>query len=606
MQRRALLIGTAAAIAGALAGHADALGPPASPATKRRLLRRVRPGDPDWPSDADWRRLRADVGGALTVPTDLWADCRSAADVDRCRRSFGERRNPYFLGDQAAGTQVYGYLDGWQTAPSVYAVAARSTADVTATVRFARDHRLRLVVKGGGHSYLGGSNAPDSLLLWTHALRDVVVHDAFQPAGVRGNPVAAVSVGAGALWMEVYDAVTTRHGRYVQGGGCTTVGVAGLVLGGGFGSFSKGFGLGAAGLLEAELVTADGTVRVVNEARDPDLFWALRGGGGGTFGVVTRLTLATHPLPGHAGSAWGAVQAADEAAFARLLEAFLRCYAASLMNPAWGEQVKLTPGNVLEISMVCQGIDEDAVAEAWREFRAYVDAPANRCTWQEPFGSGVRDPRTWWDAVGRKAAGSTSFRFDDRPGADPRRAWWSGDSEQVSAFLYGYDSLWLPADLLSDAERGPLAAALVRASRRLPVGLHFNKGLAGAPDAVRAAARATPVHPACAEAFALAIVATGGAPPLPGLGRPFDAPAARAEARAVREAGRELRALVGTPACYVSESDYHLADWREEFWGPHYPRLRAIKDRFDPDGLFYVHHGVGSEDWSDDGFERVT
>jgi FAD/FMN-containing dehydrogenase len=103
----------------------------------------------------------------------------------------------------------------------------------------------------------------------------------------------AVSADAGAVWMDLYDAVTNKGGRYVQGGGCMTVGVAGLLLGGGFGSYSKRFSSAAAGLLEAEIVTADGHVRVVNACTEPDLFWALKGGGGGTFGAVTRLTLRT-------------------------------------------------------------------------------------------------------------------------------------------------------------------------------------------------------------------------------------------------------------------------------------------------------------------------
>ena len=71
-------------------------------------------------------------------------------------------------------------------------------------------------------------------------------------------------VGAGAIWMHAYNAVTTKGGRYVQGGGCGTVGVAGLVLGGGFGSYSKSYGTAAASLLEAEVVTADGMVRIAN------------------------------------------------------------------------------------------------------------------------------------------------------------------------------------------------------------------------------------------------------------------------------------------------------------------------------------------------------
>ena len=98
-------------------------------------------------------------------------------------------------------------------------------------------------------------------------------------------PQPAVSVGAGAIWMHVYDAVTTRAGRYVQGGGCTTVGVAGLIQSGGFGTFSKNYGTAAGSLLEAEIVTADGAVRIVNACSDPELFWGIKGGGGGSFGV---------------------------------------------------------------------------------------------------------------------------------------------------------------------------------------------------------------------------------------------------------------------------------------------------------------------------------
>ena len=88
--------------------------------------------------------------------------------------------------------------------------------------------------------------------------------------------------------MQAYDAVTTQGGRYVQGGGCLTVGLAGLVQSGGFGSYSKRYGLAAGSLLEAEVVTADGKIRIANACTNADLFWALKGGGGGTFGVVSR------------------------------------------------------------------------------------------------------------------------------------------------------------------------------------------------------------------------------------------------------------------------------------------------------------------------------
>src|SRR6202041_1676484 len=141
-------------------------------------------------------------------------------------------------------------------------------------------------VKGGGHSYHGTSNASDSLLIWTRAMNKIVLHDAFVAQGCSASrsPQPAVTIEAGALWIDAYQAVTTQAGRYVQGGGCSTVGVAGLIQSGGFGSFSKTFGCAAGGLLQAEIVTADGSVLIANACTNPDLFWALKGGGGGSFG----------------------------------------------------------------------------------------------------------------------------------------------------------------------------------------------------------------------------------------------------------------------------------------------------------------------------------
>src|SRR5208282_477804 len=145
-------------------------------------------------------------------------------------------------------TQSLGWIGAWTSEPSVYAVAAETTGDVVAAVNFARDNNLRLVVKGGGHSYLGTSNAPDSLLIWTRRMDAVVLHDAFVPQGREAQvaPQPAVTLGAGAIWIPAYNAVTTKAGRYVQGGGCGTVGAGGLVLGGGFGSYSRDYGTAAA------------------------------------------------------------------------------------------------------------------------------------------------------------------------------------------------------------------------------------------------------------------------------------------------------------------------------------------------------------------------
>ena len=182
-----------------------------------------------------------------------------------------------------------------------------------------------------------------------------------------------MSVEPGAIWGHVYNEVTTKGVRYVQGGGCLTVGVVGLVLGGGFGSFSKAHGTAGSNLVEAEVVTADGEVKIANACTSPDLFWALKGGGGG-FGIVTRVTLRTHDLPVSLGVVFAAIKAASDDAYRRLVGKAVEFYAQALFNPHWGEQLMFAPGGVLSISMLFQGLDQREAEATWRPFFDWVAA----------------------------------------------------------------------------------------------------------------------------------------------------------------------------------------------------------------------------------------
>jgi FAD/FMN-containing dehydrogenase len=573
-------------------------------AVTTRTKQRVRPSDSSWPGAASWAKLKDDVGGNLIAVHSLFGLCETEPKGTTCLDALKNIRNPYWIGDQPAGTQVSGWLDAWTPAPSAYAVKARNAADVAAGVTFASENNLRLVVKGGSHSYLGTSNAPDSLLIWNRAMNRVTLHDAFVGKGCEGRiaPVSAVSAEAGAVWMDLYNTVTKEGGRYVQGGGCTDVGVAGLVQSGGFGSFSKGFGSAASGLLEAEIVTADGQVRIVNACSDPELFWAIKGGGGGTFGVVTRLTLRTYDLPTFLGASWGKIKAQSDAAFTQLIARFLSFCREQLLNPHWGEQVSLWPDNTLEISMVSQGLSKEQMTALWVPFITWVNASPKEFVVISPLGSYAGDSRSWWEVEG-----NPSMNRDTRDGAPRDRGWWQGDQEQVGMFLHGMESIWLPASLLQAHEQKRLVSALFSASRHKRVQLHINTGLAGAPPDALAAVRQTATNPAVAEAFALAIIADGEAPAYPGLLRPaIDLAAARLDARAIDLATAELRNIVPDAGSYVSESNYFNSSWQNAYWGSNYPRLRAIKTKYDPDGLFFVHHGVGSEDWSADGFTRLA
>ncbi|MEK6289899.1 MAG: FAD-binding oxidoreductase [Paraburkholderia tropica] len=569
----------------------------------------VRPGDLGWPSEAAWRELDQQVGyGLVSVRSPLEA-CISAPVHGACEALFKALKNPYFIGDDVSLTQSLGWVDAWTSAPSVYAVVARNASDVVAAVNFARRNALRLVVKGGGHSYQGTSNAPNSLLVWTRRMNDIVLRDAFVADGCQAHaaPVRAVTIGAGALWAHVYDTVTTQGGGYVQGGGCMTVGVAGLIQSGGFGSFSKAYGLAAASLLEAEVVTADGQVRLANACTNPDLFWALKGGGGGSFGIVTRLTLRVHELPETFGAVNITIKARSAAAFRRLVGAMMDFGRQNLINPHWGEQITLRRDNVLDVAMVFQGFGRSRAQAIWRPFMDFVArAPEDFTVRFWPPKIVAASARSYWaPTMLKKLFGFVSS--DDRPGAPKANIFWPADRWDAGHVLHGYESAWLPAGLLHDDRRHALADALFAASRQWDITLHFNKGLAGASAEVIAAAGDTAMNPAVLDAFALLICQAAEPPAYPGIrGHECHVAAARRDRQAVARAMAEVRKLVPNAGSYVAESNFFDANWQRSFWGANYHRLLAIKEKYDRDGLFFVHHGVGSEYWSADGFTRLS
>ena len=576
--------------------------------TRRPVTQRVRPGETGWPSEAEWQALNAQVEGHLIKIRSPLAACRNAPNHTACRELFARLKNPFYIGDEVALTQTSGWVDAWTSAPSVYAVAAKRTEDVVAAINFARQHNLRLVVKGGGHSYQGTSNAADSLLIWTRAMNNIVLHDTFVAQGCeeKQEPQPAVTIGAGAIWLQAYDAVTVKGGRYVQGGGCTTVGVAGLIQSGGFGSFSKNYGLAAAALLEAEVVTADGIVRIANACTYPDLFWGIKGGGGGSLGVVTRLTLRTRELPEYFGGVFVRLRARSDAAFRRLTARIINFYGDHLFNRHWGEQIRFDPDNSINISMVFQGINHQQAASVWRPFLdSLADSPREFAV-EKPLTIVDIPARHFWDAHYLKTNFPAAVLSDDRPGASADNFLWEGDHGQVGWVMHGYKSVWLPASLLEIDQQSRLADALVASSRHWRVSLHFNKGLAGAPAEEVAAARDTAMNPAVLDAFALAIIATGEPPAFPGIaGHEPHVAVARQHSHQIAKAMNELLKLAGPAGSYVSEGDFFERSWQQSFWGSNYPRLAAVKAKYDPEGLFFVHHGVSSDKWSADGFTKL-
>ena len=159
-------------------------------------------------------------------------------------------------------------------------------ADVRDAVSFCTEHDVGVRARSGGHSYAGYSTASKGAVLDLRELNRITVD----------QEAATATVGAGAQLIDMYTALAA-DGLTVPAGSCPSVGIAGVTLGGGFGLAARHFGLTIDSLVGAEIVTADGRLRSVDPVSDPDLLWALKGGGGGNFGVVTAFTFKAHPMP---------------------------------------------------------------------------------------------------------------------------------------------------------------------------------------------------------------------------------------------------------------------------------------------------------------------
>jgi FAD/FMN-containing dehydrogenase len=163
------------------------------------------------------------------------------------------------------------------------------SADVLAAVRWGAARGVALRARSGGHSYAGYSTVSEGVVLDLRTLRSISV-----------NRVAGTAtVGAGAQLIDVYAALAS-HGATIPAGSCPSVGISGVTLGGGMGLAGRAFGLTTDHVISVKIATADGHLRTVDAKRDPDLLWALRGGGGGNFGVVTEFTYRLRALPASA------------------------------------------------------------------------------------------------------------------------------------------------------------------------------------------------------------------------------------------------------------------------------------------------------------------
>ncbi len=231
------------------------------------------------------RRELLERGGRLALALPLagplaWAAPPTGIFAELARQLQGDVVTP---GDAGYDRSRVLYNTRFDAVRPRAVVFCESLLDVERTVRWARKHKVRIVPRSGGHSY-GGYSTTTGVIVDVSRINRISV-DARHRAGI----------GAGARLIDVYDQLWQRR-LTVPAGTCPTVGIAGLATGGGIGFAARKFGLTCDNLLEARVVLANGTAVTCNAQEHSDLYWALRGGGGGSFGIVTRLVFRTHPV----------------------------------------------------------------------------------------------------------------------------------------------------------------------------------------------------------------------------------------------------------------------------------------------------------------------
>ncbi|QRV90426.1 FAD-binding domain protein [Ceratobasidium sp. AG-Ba] len=292
-----------------------------------------------WPSPDVWSQFNASVGGRLVAPhPPAWPCHDPHYDEAACQQVKSNWINGFWRANQTGAMQDPVWdsfrcsIDAPRNEPCdqgfvpVYAVAAEDSDDISKAVVFAGKHKLRLIVKNTGHDYLGRSSAAGSFGIWTHKLKGMDFNDAFVPTGcAKTTPgMPAVTLGAGEQWRDVHKAADERN-LTIVGGAARSVGSSGgWVQGGGHSPLGLLYGMGVDNVLQFRIVKPDGKLVIANACQNKDLFWALRGGGGGTWGVALDATFKTHPALDSMVGVYIVVNVTSPGKLTSLAEDFLR------------------------------------------------------------------------------------------------------------------------------------------------------------------------------------------------------------------------------------------------------------------------------------------
>ncbi|PPR01896.1 hypothetical protein CVT24_001243, partial [Panaeolus cyanescens] len=529
----------------------------------------------------DWQRLNSTVGGNLQVAIHPAAPCYGSMDgiptfdADKCNEVTANIPNQQWTTDHPIAN-MWTYWTNETCSPLTpqpeasctrgfygdWVVLAKTRQHIKATVDFARNNNVRLVIRNTGHDFMGRSTGFGALVLNTHSFKEVEFINRWN--GQDGYRGGAVRVGAGMQLRELYRLANQQSPPVVVvGGECPTVGIAGgYIQGGGHGPMSSFYGMAADQVLEFEVVTASGHFRTVNAHHYPDLFWALKGGGPSTFAVVLSVTVKTFPEVPTSGISlsinfthttdldvfWKGVSAVhdlsnhwvDNGVFVYYELMHLRLHVQPIVGPNM---------TAAQLSQIAQPMFDALDAQ------------------NVPYSSATKEFPTFFDLY--------IDMFEDEG---------SWASAQVGGWLFSKTDIAQNASAITQAYRAAadnnvfLIGHIVGPGNALP----------NVDNAVNPVWRN-------ASSFTITSLTMPGNAPL--------ADKAAGQNIITNVVGKAFREAGPTGGAYVNEGDLEEPNWQHAYWGSNYPRLYQLKQVWDPNGVFYARTTPGTEDWEiiDDG-----
>ncbi|KAL3472344.1 FAD-binding domain-containing protein [Aspergillus californicus] len=557
--------------------------------TSNNPLRNCRclPHDHCWPSPDEWDAFNNDIHGTLLRVWPIGSVCHGVTfDQARCDNVRASTHDTLWRISEPAGALQANNWEGDETHGSctidsiretvckqgripLYAVMARSAQDVQAAVRFTRSKNLHVAIRNTGHDGIGRSSGPNSLQINVSRLKEIQFTDEFLLQGGNEPQGSAVTVGAGVLGMELL-APARVQGLNVITGTCSSVGAAGGFLQGGVTSLlGPAYGMSSDNALEFNIVTAMGLTLVLygdlvvaNQYINGDLFWALRGGGGGTFGVVVNTTIRTFPDVPAVLLLLTATIPRNEIA-GRITESLpdLKCFdnatSAIIVHRMFEDRASLSAEvlfiNTSDVHLVesrlttlFAGLDDDGL-------------PYNASLTVYPrLSTHLAQPRSL-DRGGYGLVEGSVLISEERilrpDGASEIMAALSGLEYRIGDSV----EIFMCAGGQVKANKG-ISSALLPAWREAGLLLTIRRALR--PDSLEKE------------------MSNNQLPALRSLESPY----------------------LGS---YLNVADPGESSPKRAFWGDNYNTLYRIKQRWDRDGLFIVRLGVGSEDWDEEGICRL-